>query len=150
MPVVLLVVAYFALLATYDTVGFAREARSSSGVTRRRMQFVALGSLALAAAVLTSALATLDAARGEGWTVVGRLLALGSGVAYYLGFSPPIWLRRVWQAPALEALLAEIPELPYLPGLPTLLTRLEAHTTAVIGAPTAAIGLWLESESVLR
>ncbi len=109
MPVVLLVVAYFALLATYDTVGFAREARSSSGVTRRRMQFVALGSLALAAAVLTSALATLDAARGEGWTVVGRLLALGSGVAYYLGFSPPIWLRRVWQAPALEALLAEIP-----------------------------------------
>ena len=150
MAVGLLVVIYFGLLAAYDTLGFTRAAQRSTGVTRRRMQFVALGSLALTATVLTSAFASVDATRAVSWTIIGRLLALGSGLAYYLGFSPPIWLRRVWQAPALEALLAEITELPYLPDVPSVLTRLEAHAAAVIGAPTAAIGVWLEAESVLR
>jgi hypothetical protein len=114
------------------------------------MQSVALGSFALAGAVLAAVLATFAAPADELWTVVSRLLALGSGLAYYVGFSPPGWLRRAWQTPALQAFLKEITRLPYLPDLRMVLTELEAHITSVIGAPSAAIGLWQEPEGVLR
>jgi signal transduction histidine kinase len=146
----LLLVAYFVAVSAYDTAAFGREAARSGGVTGRRMQSVALGSFALAGATVAAVLASLDPARGEAWLILSRLLALGSGLGYYVGFSPPRWLRRVWQTPALQALLGEVTRLPYLPDLRALLAQLEAHTTAVIGAPNAAIGLWREPEGVLR
>ena len=40
-------VLYFVLVIAYDTWAFAREARRTSGVTRRRMQAVAVGTACL-------------------------------------------------------------------------------------------------------
>jgi signal transduction histidine kinase len=146
----LLLVAYFVVVAAYDTAAFVREAARTRGVTQRRMQAAASGSFALAGAVVFAGVATLDPTHTELWTLPSRVLALSSGVAYYVAFAPPGWLRRAWQTPALQALLGDITRLPYLQDVRTVLAELEAHTTLVIGAPLAAIGLWQEPEGVLR
>src|SRR5437588_655352 len=39
------------------------------------------------------------------WMVLGGLLGLASGVLYFIGFAPPVWLRRAWQEPAVRAFL---------------------------------------------
>jgi len=77
-------------------------------------------------------------------------MALASGVAYYVGFAPPSWLRQAWQTPALQAFLTEISPLPYRGDIRDVLTHLERHAAAVLGARSAAIGLWQEHEGVLR
>jgi signal transduction histidine kinase len=100
--------------------------------------------------VVFAAVAALDIAHAELWALPSRLLALASGVAYYVAFAPPGWLRRTWQTPALQVLLAEITRLPYLDDVRSVLAELEAHTTAVIGAPLAGIGVWQEPDGVLR
>jgi hypothetical protein len=97
----LVLVVSFVALTAYDTAVLVRSAGATLGVTRRRMQAAALGSVALAGAVVGSGLATIDPARAEPWTVLSRLLALTSALGYYVGFAPPAWLRRAWQAPAL-------------------------------------------------
>jgi signal transduction histidine kinase len=148
--VALVFVLYFVVVTGYDTVMLARSAAGTRGVTRRRMQAAALGSAALALAVVLSALATIDAAHAEPWTILGRLMALTSACAYYVGFAPPAWLRHAWQAPALQAFLDEVTRLPYLANLTDLLTELEAHASAIVGAPSAAIGLWQQEAGVLR
>lgn len=148
--VVLVFVVYFMVVTGYDTVMLVRSAAGTRGVTRRRMQAAALGSAALALAIVLSALATSDAAHAELWTILGRLVALTSACAYYVGFAPPAWLRRAWQAPALQAFLDEVTRLPHVANLTDVLTELEAHASAIVGAPSAAIGLWQQEAGALR
>jgi hypothetical protein len=45
-PILLAVVLYFAALSLYCAVAFVRASRGSAGVTKRRLQAVALGTLA--------------------------------------------------------------------------------------------------------
>src|SRR5579862_1032418 len=142
--------AYFVLLTGYDTYVFVREAKHSAGVTRRRVQAAAVASLALAAAVLVAVVASQSPGTFDVWTVLSRLLGITSGLAYYVAFTPPRWLRQSWQAPALQAYLSDITRLPYLPELEAVLVELERHAATIVGAPSAAIGLWQESEGVLR
>src|SRR5579864_697500 len=149
-PVALLLVLYFVAVAIYDSVTLVQSAAGSQGVTRRRMQAAALGSAGLALAVVFSTVAAIDPSNAEPWTIVGRVMALTSACGYYVGFAPPGWLRRAWQAPALQTFLDEVTRLPYLADLEAVLTELEAHASAIIGAPSAAIGLWQEQDRVLR
>jgi signal transduction histidine kinase len=148
--VTVLLVLYFLSVAGYDTTMLVRTAGASAGVTRQRMLAAGVGSAALALAAAFSAGASLDGAHIDAWTILSRLMALASAVGYYVGFAPPSWLRRAWQAPALQTFLDEVTRLPYLPDLPSVLTELEAHATAVIGAPSAAIGMWQANDGVLR
>jgi signal transduction histidine kinase len=147
---VLWLVAYFIAVAAYDTFAFTREAMHSGGVTQRRVQAAAVGSFALGGAVVFAAAAGLDPARVELWTILLRVMALGSAIAYYIGFTPPRWLRQAWQVPALQAFLLDIARFPYLADLQAVLTELERHAAAVVGVQSAAIGLWQEAEGVLR
>jgi signal transduction histidine kinase len=50
----------------------------------------------------------------------------------------------------LQTFLDEVTRLPYLADLTAVLTELEVHASAIIGAPSAAIGLWQEEDRVLR
>ena len=75
-PVLLLVVAYFVALSLYCAAAFISAARRSTGVTRRRLQAVAAGTLLFGLAILVAGLAPLLPASlaglPNGITQIGR------------------------------------------------------------------------------
>ena len=146
----LLYVAYFFGLQVYAAVMFVREARRAHGLTCRRMQAAAAGSVFLGLTVLTAAFqAGVPDAAGP-WTLLSRFFGLAAGVGYFLGFAPPVLLRRAWQEPELRAFLGRAASLPRLPDTAAIVRELERGAAASIGAPTAAIGLWDPDAAVVR
>ncbi len=137
----LLLVLYFVGLQVYSAVAFMRGARRAGGVTRRRMQAVAAGSLFLGLNILVAGLAAAPDLRGLA-SVMSPTFAALSGLAYFIGFAPPLWLRRAWQEPELRAFLSRAAHLPRLPDTTAILDELEQGTASSVGAPHAAIGLW--------
>jgi hypothetical protein len=134
--VVLLVVAYFVIVVVYDTWAFVREARRTSGVTRRRMQAAALGSgclgLVLVLAGATAVTPASPAARNV-LDLLSRLASLASAPAYFVAFAPPTWLRRAWQESGLRAFLARASRLPRLPDAAAVMRDLEEGAAAAVG-----------------
>ena len=150
LPLVLILVAYFVVLAAYGAVAFVRGARLSVGVTRRRMEAVAAGTVFLGADVLTAGLeALLSPAEVPIVSAIGQLLGLLSAIAYFVGFAPPRILRRAWQEPELRAFLQRAASLPRLPQTTAIVRALQDGAAATIGA-RAAIGLYDPTLHVLR
>jgi signal transduction histidine kinase len=147
---VLLMVAYFVGLSLYASFAFMRGSRRAGGVTRRRLQAVALGSVFLGLDILVAGLAVLDPARADIWDVFGPLAGMASGLAYVLGFAPPTWLRRAWQEPEVRAFLERAATLPYLPTTRAIVAELERGAAAAAGGSGATIGLWDEAADILR
>jgi signal transduction histidine kinase len=148
-PVLLAMVTYFAAVAVYCSVVFVREARRSRGVTRRRLESVSMGSLLIGTTILLSGITPFVGDQGD--AVLNGLVqvcALGSGLAYYLGFAPPATLKRAWQAPEVDAFLSRAAELPTLPTTADVVRELERHAAAATGA-YATVGVWDEAREVL-
>jgi signal transduction histidine kinase len=145
-----LLVAYFVVLAAYDASAFVRAAGRSRGVTRRRMQAVAIGTLFLGLDVLAAGLG----AALPGWAPLAALgsevFGLASGVAYVCGFASPGALRRAWQAPELRRALRRWTALIRVPDDDALIAELERSCAETVGAPRAAIGLWDDADGTLR
>lgn len=152
MPAVvgLLVAAYISAVMVYDTVAFGRYAAISRGVTRRRMEAAAIGSLLLAADIVTAALALALPDVQAALAGAGAALGLCSGIAYFLAFAPPTWLRRAWQEPELRHFLSVAANLPRLPDVSEIVHELERTAAAALGAPAAAISLWQPESGKLR
>ncbi len=143
-------IAYF-VGATYSSaVAFGRGALVSRGVTRRRMQAVAVGSFFLAADILAAGLLLALPQFTSGLMLVTAVCPIVSGVGYYLGFSPPRWLQRAWQEPELRRFLAKAASLPRLPNTDAIVRELEQGARESFGTPMAAIGLWREDEGILQ
>ena len=149
-PILLLVVLYFAVLSTYCAVAFIRAARRSAGVTRRRLQAVAAGTLLLGLAILAAGIAPFlppsMAGLPNGLT---QALALASAIAYFIGFAPPQILRRAWQEPELRSFLRRAASLPRLPDTASIVRALEDGTASTLGA-RATIGLFDPETHMLR
>lgn len=148
-PVILYVVAYFALVAGYSASSFIRLAARSHGVTRRRMRAVAWGSYLLGIAVLMAGGGVILAALEPITDVATQLLALASSLSYAVGFAPPTPLRAYWRLPDLREFGRRIVELPRLPTTAAIVDELERLCGMAFGA-TAAIGLWDASRGALR
>ena len=146
----LLYVAYFVALTLYGTVVVVRAARQSGGVTRRRLQAVAAGSLGLGLAILVAGAQVAFPAWAAWWSVLANLFALASGLGYLIGFAPPRWLRQAWQGPELRAFLGRTASFSHLPDTDTIVHELERGTASSLGAPAALISLWDEEAGVLR
>ena len=146
----LLLVGYFVALSVYVAMAFVREGGRTTGVTRSRMQAVALGSGMLGLTILTAGLAVALPGLAELWTMVGHLGGLASGLCYFLGFAPPTWLRHAWQEPELRAFLGRAASLPRLPDTPSIVRELQQGAAKALGAPQAGIGLWDQDAGVLR
>ncbi|HEX5417888.1 MAG TPA: ATP-binding protein [Chloroflexota bacterium] len=144
----LLLVAYFVVTALLAAGLFIREARRAGGVTRRRLEAVALGSALLGLEILCAGLAAADPT--DNWNLLVNLLAVASGVSYFVGFATPAALRRVWQEPEIHRFLKRATELPRIPELTTLVDELERGVGAAFGAPGASIQLWDPARRVLR
>ena len=129
---------FFVGLQFYAAAAFVRMARRSSGVTRRRAHAIALGSLLLGLAIVAAVLQ----AQAAWWRQVFTLCALGAGVSYFLGFAPPLRLRRSWQEPELRGFLAESNRLSHMWPEDQVVRALEDGVARALGAPSVRIGLW--------
>ncbi len=149
-PMLLAVVLYFAALSLYCALAFVRAARRSAGVTKRRLQAVALGTLLLGVAILVAGLAPLlppsIAGLPSGLT---QVLALASAAGYFIGFAPPQVLRRAWQEPELRAFLRRAASLPRLPDTPSIVRALQDGAGSTLGA-RATIGLFDPETKTLK
>jgi signal transduction histidine kinase len=148
--VTLAIVAYFVGLQLYSAVKFLSASRREHGVTGRRMQAAALGSVLLGAAILVAGVrGALGEADSWGELLV-RLTLLGAGLTYLAAFAPPKLLRRAWQQPELRAFLQRVAELPWLGDTGAVVQGIEEGAAASFGAERAAVSLWDPEAKVLR
>ncbi len=149
-PVVLALVAYFAAVSIYCGARFIGAAHRAQGVTRRRFEAISLGSVLLAADLLVAGLAPfLPEPVRSIVSAAAQLAGLASSIAFYLGFTPPLVVKRAWQAPELHAFLARAAQLTRLTTTRDIVRELERASAAATGAQ-ATIGLWDETRGVLR
>jgi signal transduction histidine kinase len=151
-PVWLSALAFLAVigLQLYGAVAFLRGARLVSGVTRRRMQVVGIGSLLFVATFLLASPALLWPELRGAVMLVSNSVSLAAGLCYFVGFAPPRLLRRAWQEPELRAFLGRAAHLPRLPERAQVLAEFERGAAAALGSPGAALGLWHEPVRALR
>jgi len=142
--VAVLMVAYFAGLELYAAGAFVRQTQATNGLTRRRMQAVALGSVFLGLLLLVALGQFFAPGLNDLWSVVSHILGLLCGISYAIGFSPPLILRRAWQEPELRAFLGKAAELPRFPDTPSIVRALQRGAANSVGAPWATILLWDE------
>jgi signal transduction histidine kinase len=134
----MLELAYFEGSLLYATGAFVLAALRGVGVTRRRMRAVATGSLLLGLSIIATVLRPL----APQWMQVAELCSLASGICFFLGFAPPLYLRRSWQEPELRDFLIKTSSLPRMVSLGAELRDLERAAAATLGTQEAWIGLW--------
>ncbi|HEU5316173.1 MAG TPA: ATP-binding protein [Chloroflexota bacterium] len=148
-PTVVLIV-YFVVLIAYSGVRFVMEAAQTTGVTQRRMQAVAVGSILLALLLFLALPQLFVPSLAPVLSIVNRLCGLASGLAFFLGFAPPPILRRAWQEPELRAFLGRAASLPRLATTDEIVAEIERGAAAALGTPHASVGLWDRERDVLR
>lgn len=138
----LLLMVWFVGMGAYVATAFIREAARTGGVTRRRMQAVAAGTIFIAMAIALAVVGLVIPVAAPVTTVLSPLVALATAVAYYIGFAPPAILRRAWQEPELRAFLARAARLPRLESTRAIVAELERGAAESTGAPSASLALW--------
>ena len=110
--VTILVFIYFLLVESYAIAVMLQGARSIAGINRKRLWLAATGSAVLVILFLLAlGLFLVDRSlfsSNEGAPLLRgllRFLAIISGISYFLGFTPPRWLRRAWQLEELQDFL---------------------------------------------
>jgi signal transduction histidine kinase len=146
----LIEILYLEVLLLYSVAAFVRESRRASGVTRRRMVAVAIGSLCLCIDFALTGLRPLLPGSAAWVQPLTELAGLASAISYFLGFAPPSLLRRAWQEPELRAFLGRAARLPRLPDTASIVREMELGAATSIGAPQARIGLWDADAEALR
>ncbi|WP_420632052.1 ATP-binding protein [Candidatus Leptofilum sp.] len=105
----LLVLAYFIGVEGFSVVAFFQAARANSGVSRWRLNLVALGILTLLLAIVTFLPFRQVFVDNATFGLIPVTLTLIAGGAFYLGFAPPRWLRKYWQLAELNQFLHNVP-----------------------------------------
>jgi len=143
---VLSVVGGFVLVQGYSTAKLLRSVRASVGVTRGRTQALALGSaMLMTVMVVAGMLAFLPEFRPV-LRGVSSIASLTCGIGYFIGFTPPGWLRRLWQAPAIRKFLSMAAQLPADGPPAQFADQLERAVTEAVGAKRSYILVWDEAE----
>jgi signal transduction histidine kinase len=147
---VVALVLYFVSLETYAALIVFRLSQQTSGITRRRTQSVALGTVFLGLVlVLAGIQATLPRVLSIDPIVV-ELCAVASGLCYFTGFTPPAWLRRAWQTPELRTAIQQSAAAIRLTDQTTAVESFTDTATVTLGASYVAIWLWNDSTGTLQ
>lgn len=101
-----LTLAYMIGFNLYAMVGFVRGALKATGVARQRLRCAALGSGLFALVLMIIALLVILRNTNDFILLVGQISIIGCALAFYIGFVPPRWLRRVWQLTELRNYLS--------------------------------------------
>ncbi|HVU11406.1 MAG TPA: GAF domain-containing protein, partial [Phototrophicaceae bacterium] len=141
-------IVYLVISDVYAMVVLARCALVASGVTRERLRLIAIGSGLVALLFALLVVITFVPAVASPATVFLLLMVLVCVLAYYLGFSPPRWLRHVWQLNELNSYLSSLSptELGSDLGASDSLQRLSQAAMRASGAMAAGV-VRLEDES---
>jgi len=151
-PVVeLAVVAFFLVVGGYAAVAFARAAARARGITRRRMTAVAVGAgLFIVAISIAFVGAFLGSTAAEVSSIVVQVLGLAVAFAFFLGFTPPAWIRRAWREPDLRRFLEQSIHLAGVTDERRAIAQLNAAAASTFGARGATVGVADRDRSVLR
>jgi signal transduction histidine kinase len=141
-PFVAVHIAWVVLLGGYSSLAFLRYGGKTTGVTRRRMTAVAVGSGCIAVVFLLGGIAAFEPAASTVTGILSSLAAVTCGIAYFVGFAPPAILRRAWQEPELRAFLQRAAALPRLPDSLTTMRQIERGAAQATGASGASLGIW--------
>jgi signal transduction histidine kinase len=141
------VLLYFVAFEGYAGLAVFRATRHARGVTRRRLQFVALGTALLAALILVAGFAVVLpilglTAAAPIVTSLTSVMALSCALAYLAGFAPPGPLRRAWQAPEVLEFVRRTNRLVGEAAPELVNVEIARQTAAAIGASEAAVCLW--------
>lgn len=130
---------YYGMIGTAAGATLARGAFAATGVTQWRLRFAAAGT---AGVVLTIAVVLGLVLLGApvGYFDIVYILGAAAGVAFFLAFAPPRWVRRGWQLTEfrkfLEATMDPDPterERRALALVPRIAEGLLPGTTALVG-----------------
>jgi len=130
-------IAYMVAVDAYAVVSLVRGALTTRGVTRRRLQFGALGAGLLAAVLALAAIEGLWPAMVPGSAYLVQVLAVLSGLAFYVGFAAPRRVRRWWQLDELEDFLNASQGAPADEPVPAALGRLCQSALRAVGGQSA-------------
>jgi len=148
----LLLVTLFLAAGIYASWQFVAYAQRLHGVTRRRMQAAALGSVFMGAVIFVAGLAVLGGPE-ELWASLSSPLALASAVCYYVGFSTPGFLRRAWRAEEVRRFMTVTAGAPQSADAAWLSPRaaalIEDQIAAIVGASRVLLALWDEAQQRL-
>ncbi|HET8569875.1 MAG TPA: EAL domain-containing protein [Candidatus Limnocylindria bacterium] len=141
-PYALVAVSFLAHTG-YAALAFARAAASAGGAPRRRLSAIAVGTALLLASTVPGALMTAspDASLRTALIAFQQAVALGSVVAYLIGFAPPVWLIRLWREPQLREFIAAAPDVAGIEDHGDVLDRLAERVRDAMGADSARIML---------
>lgn len=148
--VLLATMAFLVTVGGYAAVAFARQSQRTRGITSRRMTAVTVGAGTFIAALFTIFLGALDTDIAAITAIAGQLLALVAVSAFFLGFTPPRWVRLVWRDPDVRRFLERSTQLIGVADEYVALRQIQAAAAAAFGASGAVIGLALPERGMLR
>ncbi len=135
--------AHWSLLLCIVAFRLWRAGRDEASVARKRMQMLAFAATALTAALVFSLAATDEGSPGA---LVVALLGTLSGVAFLLGFAPPVGLRLLWRRPEQARMQAAIGGLMAATSEQDVAARVLPPMASMVGAR----GITLESADGTR
>lgn len=139
LPVTLLLVAYFVAVEGYAALAFLAGARNTRSVNRYRL-FAAAASSGFLGLLILLVGAAIVAQLNIG--LLAQLCALLAGVGYYVAFTPPFWLRRVWQLSVLYPFLQHTLEFDIREERLAVLQHLCKTAADVVGGMVAVAAFW--------
>ncbi len=137
----LVIVAYFGGAEAYAAMAFAKGARKTGGVVHQRLTLASVASGLLALIVLIAGVEAVAPSIGDFVRLPSLGLALLSAVGYYLGFSPPRGLLRVWQLREIHRFLSERVGLSHDERATRLPDQLCHAATRVVGGSGSILAL---------
>ncbi|MEP7359217.1 MAG: histidine kinase dimerization/phospho-acceptor domain-containing protein, partial [Anaerolineales bacterium] len=145
----LALVAYFVWAEVYAVLAFVRGARASGGPTRWRQALAAAGSAELGGLIALAGIGILLPSLAAVIAPLNQLFGLLSGIAYYLAFAPPRWLRTTWQTNELYGFLREFAGKDAQARVSEILPSLCSAATRVVGGRGSLVALWDEAQQTL-
>jgi signal transduction histidine kinase len=142
--------AFFVAVGGYAALAFAREARRTRGITRRRMTAVAIGAVLFIGAIVVLLVGALLGGGGDLLAALVQLGVLIAAVAFFLGFATPAWVRRAWREPDLRRFLERSIHLAGVPDDRLAVAELQQAAATAFGASGASIGLADPDRGLLR
>jgi signal transduction histidine kinase/ActR/RegA family two-component response regulator len=147
-PVIAVLLAYFAIVTIGAAAVFVRASARSQGVARRRLRAVAWGSYLLGGSIAVAGISTfVPPLAGISGTLI-QVGALSSAIAFGVGFIAPGPLRRTWQMAELRGFLLNAGALSRDVDTAGLIREIERAASAALGG-RAQVGIYDPENDVL-